>query len=154
MENNPTPAWSALFRAVGGLERAAAAGIVPGELRPWCRSLTAVLEPVRRAWTAHADEERAIRERILEEDLELASRVATLERRGRELERGLAGLGELAAELLQEDMQSPTSSREPTARVRLLRKSTLAWIADLRAHDGELCTWLVEALQRDRGVAD
>lgn len=146
--------WDALSEELEELEERATSAVVPGELRAWCDGLVRGARRVGSAWQRYAEEEGGLLEQILREDRELGHRVDHFIQAFAALSRELFELREWAAHLLEQDLEEPAGSEEPTEDVRELRRRALEWIVDTRAHHGDVSTFLLEAVYRDRGVAD
>ena len=128
--------------------------VVPGELRNWCSALNERLTPLIEAWKARRQSEKARIEEILRTDLELAHRAETLQQQRVELSDRLDRFQADIQRLLTQDTKDPQGSWEPAETLKKLREDLLAWIVHCRAHDKEIDTWMLEAIQRDRGSVD
>jgi hypothetical protein len=136
------------------MERTATDAVVPGELHPWCERLCDHLGRVHHALQSYEKEEEGLRREILGDDLALAHRVDALTKDFVSIHQGLTVLHGQARKLIEQDLERPAASEEPTTQVHELRRQALHWIVDVRAHHGEAGTFLSEAVHRDRGVAD
>lgn len=146
--------WEELSNSLESLEEAASGAVVPGELRSWCEDVSHQLEGLRGRASLHFEHEEVLLDRILQEDMELGPRVGSLRERSTDLLDRLEQLTARVSDLLARDARDPEASEEPTDEVEEVRRGLLLWIVDVRAHHGELGTWLQEALYRDRGVRD
>lgn len=154
MGKNRKSAWKQLSEDLTMVERTAADAVVPGELYPWCDQLADDLRRARHSWLTYGEEERELRKQVFRDDRALGHRVGALTEEFATIDQELTALQRRARWLLESDLRRPAASEEPTDRVEKLRRRTLAWVVAARAHHGEVGSLLVEAVNRDRGVAD
>jgi len=147
-------AWPALTQALADLEAAACDAIVPGELRPWCEAILPRMEDVSKLWKRQARHERGTRAQIVADDPALTPRVEALAEDADALGRTLDELLSRTRSMRRRDVVEAAGSAEPTESLEQVRRDVLEWIVSLRAHHGEVGTWLREAANRDRGVRD
>jgi len=129
--------------------------VVSGELEAWAAAIDEALEPVRSALQqviqqSHPDQFQTIRK----ENQDLMHQVERLREEDTQL---LAAYDEFANHVSQfregaEEVESHESKLDPAEEV--LVKAGIGFIVRVRKQQQALKTWLIEALERDTGIAD
>lgn len=144
-----------LRAALTQLEQDLETPVVPGEAATWLDTVTAHTKSLAAEFhRARADAYPTMYESTVQAD-------PALERRIEELRADEARLVKELSELESEwtALQQQTEAAEPHEAkredtFRELTEKALHHIIDMRRYDTSVTTWLMEAYQRDRGVAD
>lgn len=137
----------------GRLAAAVETAIIPGRLRAWALGVTETLaEPSILAETTLEEARRRIRG-LTREDAELSGRQQCLAVRYDDwLTAFVRWRGSLR--VLRDMLTESTDSGEPVDEARQMRHEIAFWLVEGRCLMSEIDTWSLEALYRDRGVAD
>jgi hypothetical protein len=129
--------------------------VVPGELPAWLEaahsSCKEIGEPLRHVVEeAHPD---LLRE-IARQDIELTPRIEELKTKDEAMIAEWNTLCRALDELRQRADRTEPNEAKLDAQVERLREKCLHFVIEARKQDAALATWLVEAFNRDRGIAD
>lgn len=147
------PAIERFDTALHELENTASLPVVPGELAGWCKNIVAALNRLSQLWSDYLDRHGATFNAIARQDPGLAHRTGVLREKDAWLADRLRRLREQARGIV-DVIADHDGSWEPRQRGAALRRELLAFVVDVRAQRAQIDNWFVEALYRDRGVAD
>lgn len=141
-------------RALARLESSLDVPVIPGELGPWLKSAEQGLRELEREANEELSEHRDVYKSITQADATMAHRVRQLQREDQRLHQEIKDLEEyVARHRPRAEIAEPREELETPAVERICELG-LALVRDLRKQEVALATWLQEAYQRDRGVAD
>jgi hypothetical protein len=129
--------------------------VVPGELPNWITAVGEVIEPLHgllRNKTAQVD--AAEYAQIIQEDPALAPQVEQLKQGDRECQRQLDALRERVEELKGKAIRREPDEASLNDQIKELVDQGLALVILIQTQEVARRTWLQEAFNRDRGVAD
>jgi hypothetical protein len=146
---------SGLSEPLQNLEVCLEAPVVPGELPQWCAAAHAACAAVRQPLkTAIAQTHAATYRDILREDPGLASRVDAMRDEDRLLVARLDELQSLLRTLCPAAEAVEPDEARLDVSVEQATDAGLEFVIAVRKQEAALTTWLLEALERDRGVVD
>jgi hypothetical protein len=146
---------SVLVSALEDFESCLETPIIPGELPSWLHTARIrckrVADELRHEVT---ETHNNILRHIIHEDIELAARVDDLEAKDKELLDQVAIIQAEIDRLCERGEQAEPHESKLDDHVKCFTSKALAFIIEARKQEKALTTWYMEALTRDRGVAD
>jgi len=137
------------------LETAFSTPLVPGEVQSWVRVVADALEDVESLFRKQVEYIHQLQfARIELDDPALVERVEELKRKDHQLIVDLQKLGVRFAALRKRTAQLSGDESRVEKDVASLAQAGLTFIVNVRGQQTAVQTWILESINRDRGVVD
>ena len=137
------------------LETAVGTPIVPGELQRWCRPVATLFGSLIRQFEDHVRHNHGDTYRSIErEDAEMLGRVGLLKKKDEQFGRRIAELNKALRTAKIKTAVVGANEGAVMPDIQAFIRTTQMLIVDIRQQEIALRTWLQEAVNRDRGIAD
>lgn len=150
-----SPDNNRFLAALARFERSLETPIVPGEMAAWLRKAR---EALREAGERFRDEEDAaheqLRQDILREDIALAPRVEELKEKHEDVRDRWIKIRMELEQLCEEAERAEPHEAKLDDEIERFKEKALSFVIAARSHETAITTWYMEALNRDRGIAD